>query len=107
MILDSLLSVKIVTGTGEILTASKAENSELFWGIRGAGFLYGIVLSATYRVYDPTYPTVVNTDMIFSLNQNTSVLSYFKSFERQMPAELSLILMVAHAEEFGGASAHI
>lgn len=105
MILDSLRSVKIVTGTGDMVTASETQNAELFWGIRGAGFSYGTIVSATYEVYNLTYPTVVNADMIFSLNQSTTILKYFKSFEKEMPAKLSLILEMGYAEEYGGARA--
>ena len=104
MILDSLLSVRIVTGNGEIVTASKTENSDLFWGIRGAGFTYGIIVSATYQVYDLTYPTVVNADLVFPLNKSAQVLKYFKSFETETPAKLALILLVGHNVKYGGVS---
>lgn len=104
MILDSLLSVRIVTGNGEIVTASKTENSDLFWGIRGAGFAYGIIVSATYQVYNLTYPTVVNADLVFPLNKSTQVLKYFKSFEIETPAKLALILLVGHDVKYGGVS---
>ena len=103
MILDSLRSVKIVTGTGDMVTASETQNPELFWGIRGAGFSYGTIVSATYEVYNLTYPTVVNADMIFPLNQSTTVLKYFKSFEKETPAKLSLILLMGYAQKYGGA----
>src|SRR5437870_717445 len=34
---DNLLAAEIVTADGEVLTLSKDENAELFWGIRGGG----------------------------------------------------------------------
>ncbi|MBW7886580.1 MAG: FAD-binding oxidoreductase [Caldilineaceae bacterium] len=40
---DNLLSVDIVTATGELLKASETENSDLFWAIRGGGGNFGIV----------------------------------------------------------------
>ena len=103
LILDSLRSVNIVTGSGAMVTASKTVNPELFWGIRGAGFSYGIITSATYEVYNFTYPSVVNADMLFSINQSMAVLQYFKSFENQTPARLSLILLMGYAQRYGGA----
>ncbi|KAM0796584.1 FAD-dependent oxidase [Usnea florida] len=102
MILDSLRSVEIVTGAGDLVTASTTQNPELFWGIRGAGFSYGIITSATYEVYNFTYPSVVNADMIFPLNQSVAVLNYFKSFEKETPARLSLILLMGYAQKYGG-----
>jgi FAD/FMN-containing dehydrogenase len=54
VILDALLSVRFLTANGDILTASKTSNPELFYGIRGAGANLGIVLSATYKLYPQT-----------------------------------------------------
>ena len=35
--IDNLLSVRMAVASGDILTASEKENSDLFWGIRGGG----------------------------------------------------------------------
>src|SRR5690606_21996223 len=43
--LDSLVSAEVVTASGDILTASDAENSDLFWAIRGGGGNFGVVTS--------------------------------------------------------------
>ncbi|KAJ8063296.1 hypothetical protein OCU04_008526 [Sclerotinia nivalis] len=102
MLLDSLASVKMVTASGNIVTASTSENSELFWGIRGAGFNYGTVLEATYFIYDHSTPLVLNADFLFAPNASQDILQYFKTFEIGLPAELSLIFLAAYASEFGG-----
>ena len=47
LLLDSLLSVKVVTAAGKIEKASTTENPDLFWGLRGAGFNFATVLEAT------------------------------------------------------------
>src|SRR5947208_4548212 len=39
--IDQLLSVDLVTADGEFVTASERENSDLFWGVRGAGANFG------------------------------------------------------------------
>src|SRR5204862_2209046 len=49
---DNLLSVDIVTASGEQLTASEDENSELFWGVRGGSGNFGIVTSFAYRLHE-------------------------------------------------------
>ena len=92
MISVSLQSVKIVTATGDCVTANATENSELFWVMRGAGFSFGTIVSATYRVYDLTNKgQVVNADFLFPVTQSTAVFGYSKSLETSLPTELSLI----------------
>ena len=104
MLLDSLLSVRMVTADGKIITASTTENSDLFWGIRGAGFNYGTILEATYRIYDETAPLVFNADFLFAPNTSQTILQYFKTFGNGLPAKLSLILLAAYSSELGGVS---
>ncbi|KAL8645999.1 MAG: hypothetical protein Q9226_007051, partial [Calogaya cf. arnoldii] len=103
MIVDALESVQLVTANGEVVTASARENSDLFWGIRGAGFNFGIVVSATYKVFDLTNNgQVVNADFLFTANQSIAIFEYFKSFETTLPAELALILQTGYNPQYGG-----
>ena len=46
---DNLLAVEIVTADGQIRTASRDENPDLFWAVRGAGANLGAVTSFTFR----------------------------------------------------------
>ncbi len=48
---DNLLSVDLITAEGAMVTASAAENPELFWGLRGGGGNFGIVTSFEYRLH--------------------------------------------------------
>ncbi|CAI6337596.1 unnamed protein product [Periconia digitata] len=43
--LDSIQSVEIVLADGSVKTASSTENSDLLWGVKGAGSNFGIVAS--------------------------------------------------------------
>lgn len=104
LLLDSLLSVKMVTAVGDLVTASTEENPDLFWGIRGAGFNFGTILEATYSVYNETAPQVLNVDFLFASNASQGILEYFKTFESSLPAELSFILLAAYSSDFGGVS---
>ena len=47
---DNLLEVEIVTADGSVRRASRDENADLFWAIRGAGANLGIVMSFTFRL---------------------------------------------------------
>lgn len=104
MLLDSLVSVRMVTAAGKIITVSTTENSELFWGIRGAGFNYGTILEATYSVYDETAPLVLNADFLFAPNASRAILEYFKTFETGLPAKLSFIVLATYSPTMGGVS---
>jgi FAD/FMN-containing dehydrogenase len=48
---DNLLSVDLVTANGQFLTASVAENPDLFWGLRGGGGNFGVVTSFEYQLH--------------------------------------------------------
>ena len=104
MIVDSLLNVRMVTANGDIVTASTTENADLFWGIRGAGFNYGIIVSAEYQVYNLTSSLVMNADMVFPVSQNATIFNYLKNYENSLPAEFAIILLGGYSEAYGGVS---
>lgn len=94
LIIDALKSVNLVTASGDLITVSETENSDLFWGIRGAGFNYGIITEATYEVYDLTNGgVVVNADFLFPASSNETFFKVLTSFGTLPPA-LSLYTLV-------------
>ena len=103
--LDSLESVRLVTATGDLITVSKSENPDLFWGIRGAGFNFGIVTEATYRVYDTTFNgQVMEGDLLFSANASRSIWQIIRSYDNTLPAELSLSVVLTYNATLGQVS---
>ncbi|KFA74441.1 hypothetical protein S40288_08910 [Stachybotrys chartarum IBT 40288] len=91
LIVDALVSVRIVTGTGQILVASKTQNRDLFWAIRGGGMNFGIVTSATYQIHDLTNGgEVLIMDLLFVPERNASVFELLSSFPGNQPNELSI-----------------
>ncbi|KAL2821205.1 FAD-dependent oxidase [Aspergillus granulosus] len=97
LIIDSLESVKLVTATGNLITVSKHQELDLFWGIRGAGFNFGIVTEATYQVYDLTNKgSVMNADFLFPGNVNQTFFEILASFNGKLPPKLALFGILAN-----------
>ncbi|CAJ2500233.1 Uu.00g030860.m01.CDS01 [Anthostomella pinea] len=92
LILDALLSVRIVTASGDLVTASKTENANLFWAIRGAGANFGIVTSATYEIYDQINAgNVVLANFQYPAATNRSLWELLQTYDGCLPQRLALI----------------
>ena len=105
--LDALQSVDMITGTGEMITASTTDNTELFWGVRGAGFNFGIVISATFQVFNLTNNGMaVNADFIFPISSNGSIWEYVHSFQDNPPDNIFLSPGIGYNATLGAVSVH-
>jgi FAD/FMN-containing dehydrogenase len=93
--MDSLLSVRIMLANTTVVVASQSENEDLFYGIRGAGFNFGIVLEATYQIYDQVPNGLhLNADFIFPVTQAKSYFQALKKKSKNLEKELSVITYV-------------
>ncbi|KAL8869322.1 MAG: hypothetical protein Q9198_007918, partial [Flavoplaca austrocitrina] len=52
LIADNLIDADVVLGSGKTITVSEKSNSDLWWGLRGAGHNFGIVTRFTMKIYD-------------------------------------------------------
>lgn len=101
LIIDVLQSVTIVTGKGDIVNASSSENSDLFWGLRGAGMNYGIVTSATYKLADQTNGGyALNGDFLFSVSENATIFNILNKFAGKQPNALSLTSAIQYSTDY-------
>ena len=99
---DSVAEIEMVTGTGEILTVSQSQHPDLFWGMKGAGFNYGVVTAITYNVYNATNGgQAINADMTFAGSQNGSVWELARSFVGKHPKELAITFSIGYDATLG------
>ncbi|POS68753.1 hypothetical protein DHEL01_v212854 [Diaporthe helianthi] len=101
LLIDCLLSLRVVTASGEVVEASATSEPELFWGMRGAGANFGVVTSATYKIHriadDPSSRgNVTNIDFVIPAPMAPA---YFEMLEKhfggdRLPFNLAPISIV-------------
>ena len=86
---DNLISADVVTADGELLTASKDENADLFWGLRGGGGNFGIVTSFTYGLHQ-VGPIVLGGMMACPPDRGPATLRFLREYMVDAPDDLGL-----------------
>ncbi len=99
--LDNVLAVDIVTADGQLRRASKQENADLYWGVRGGGGNFGVVTSFDFRVH-PMQRTVVGGDILFPLAEARDIIPFFAEYSASAPDELYVDLGVMSMPAGGG-----
>src|SRR5271156_1762306 len=94
---DNLLAAEVVTAEGQLVQASADENSDLFWGIRGAGANVGIVTSFQYQLH-PVGP-VVGGFVLYPFTQGKETLRFFHEFSATCPDEVSTVGLLLSTPE--------
>src|SRR5262249_32831671 len=96
--IDALTSAEVVTARGEILRASKDENKELFWGIRGGGGNFGVVTSFEFMLY-PIGPMVNGGAIAYPISQSRDVLRFYRDLTSGAPDELTVAASLTHSAD--------
>jgi FAD/FMN-containing dehydrogenase len=80
---DNLQSVDVVTADGQLLTASAAENADLFFGVRGGGGNFGVATSFEYRLHPVS--TVLSGIVAYPFQKAKEVLQLFRELTSAAP----------------------
>ena len=64
-ILDNLVSVRVALANSSIVDADAKQNSQLFWGIRGAASSLGVVLDFKVKTIAPPSKSATNYTIVF------------------------------------------
>jgi len=99
--LDSLLSVDLVLADGRILTASKDDNADLFWALRGGGGNFGVAASFEYRLH-PIGPIVTGGLIAYPFSAAWDVLRFFRDVTASLPDEFTVFGGLIHAPDGSG-----
>lgn len=89
---DQLLSVDLITASGEFVKASEKENADLFWGVRGAGGNFGIVTEFEFRL-NPVGPIVLAGPIFWLAEESPKVLRFYRDWIAEAPDELMTIVV--------------
>ncbi len=92
---DNLRAVEVVTATGDVVRASAEENVELFWGIRGAGANFGIVISLEYDLHP--LREVYGGELIHPGFRDVEALKTMVDLAPSMPDEVRLMAALVTA----------
>ena len=87
--IDNLLSVDLVTADGRLVHASEEDNTELFWGLRGAGANYGIATSFEFRLH-PLDPVITHGALLHPIERAGELAARFRDAVDGGPDELWL-----------------
>jgi FAD/FMN-containing dehydrogenase len=90
---DNLEQVEVVTADGEIRTAGRDENADLFWALRGGGGNFGIVTRFTFRLHE-VGPTVAGGLIVWGAERVDDVLATYRDVTESAPRELTAALTV-------------
>ncbi|HEX6534605.1 MAG TPA: FAD-binding oxidoreductase [Gemmatimonadaceae bacterium] len=94
--IDNLMSVDVVTASGELVRASESEHPDLFWAIRGGGGNFGIVTAFEFRLH-VVGPEILSGLVIHPLADARSVLGFYRDFMAGAPDELACWFVMRQA----------
>jgi FAD/FMN-containing dehydrogenase len=88
MTIDNLLSVDLVTADGTLLHASEAENTDLFWAVRGGGGNFGVVTAFEFALHRLD-PQVMSGLLVHPLDQAATLLKSYRRLVAEASDELT------------------
>jgi FAD/FMN-containing dehydrogenase len=83
---DQIISAKVITADGELQEA----DSELLWGIKGAGGAFGVITEATFKVYP--LPELLGGMLMFQFDEAEKIVADLQTMldTENVPAKLSI-----------------
>ena len=95
--IDSLRAVELVTADGRFVRASATEEPGLFWGMRGAGWNFGIATAFEFELH-PFGPDLHRGLRTYPAAAAHGVWQVFEDYAATAPETVSMIFGIAPAE---------
>src|SRR4051794_35998511 len=84
---DSLVSAELVTADGSVIRASRDENPELFWGLKGGGGNFGVVTEFEFRGHQ-VGPLIYGGLMACLPEKAPEILAFMRDYMEDAPEDL-------------------
>jgi hypothetical protein len=84
--IDNLLEADVVLADGSFVTASKTQNSDLLWALRGGGGNFGVVTSFLYRAHPVSM--VYAGPIFWEAKHARTIMRAYRDFLPTAPEEL-------------------
>ncbi|PYF98997.1 FAD/FMN-containing dehydrogenase [Georgenia satyanarayanai] len=90
--IDHVRAVEMVLADGSVVRASEAENTDLFWAARGAGFTVGVVTA--FELQAAEVGDVGVAQLVFDASDTAEFLTRWGAAVEAAPRELTSFLMM-------------
>ncbi len=83
---DNVVSCTVVTADGGVVRASADEHPDLFWGLRGGGGNFGIVVEFEFRLH-PVGTQALVVELTFPLGRAAAALRGWRDLAKEAPRQ--------------------
>ena len=88
---DNLIAADLVTADGRLVHASKDDNADLLWGLRGGGGNFGVVTSLEYQLHE-VGPMITGGAVFYPADKAADVLRVYRDWVGTAPDELTTLV---------------
>jgi FAD/FMN-containing dehydrogenase len=93
---DDLEEVEVVTADGVVRRASRSENDDLFWALRGGGGNFGVVTEFVFRLHE-VGPQITAGLIAWPGSDADGVLELYRNVVESAPRELTAVVLRRNA----------
>jgi FAD/FMN-containing dehydrogenase len=91
---DNLVACTVVTADGDVVRASAHERPELFWGLRGGGGNFGVVVEFEFTLH-PVGTRALTAELTYGLAQAAEALRGWREFAAGAPRQATPTAAIA------------